>query len=69
MSGRVHRRLRRLADEVLQTTPIFRRRRRSVLRRVWDWCHGVEVRPEPNHRRLAHRNVKRQYRRWRARQA
>ena len=62
MSGKLHKQLRKMADDTLQTTPILKRRR-SIFRRALDWCKGRDPRPEPNHRRLARRNVKKQYRR------
>ena len=69
MSGRLHKGLRRLADEQFERIPRPRPRRRSWLRRLWDWCCGVEPPPPVDYQRRARRNVKRQYRRWKEKQS
>ena len=63
MKRKITKELRRFSRAKLGPVPVPRRR--SWIRRVWDWMCGVEEAEPINYERRAYRNMKKQFKRWR----
>ena len=67
MKRKITKELRRFSRAKLGPVPVPRRR--SWIRRVWDWMCGVEEAEPINYERRAYRNMKKQFKRWKQRTA